>query len=166
MRRPRGVASSQGTLLEVALQDITSRECIPAKHAHVRAITSVYSVSRIQNGAKKKKKHTSQQMALEMLGVQICLVAVRTWELPIRILGGDGGVFGSGTIDAIGSHGSRAARDAGKDATTALRADDLGARGILGRVRRSPVGTRDGIGVHPGRRGLSIRVAKSTRRQP
>lgn len=36
-----GVAAANGALLEVALKDITARECIVAENAHVRTITGV-----------------------------------------------------------------------------------------------------------------------------
>lgn len=42
MARTRRVTSSERALLEVALQDVGSRERVLAENAHVRPVTGVY----------------------------------------------------------------------------------------------------------------------------
>lgn len=101
-------------------------------------------------------------MTLQVLGMQICLIAMRTGEFPIGILGRNSRVLCGCPVDTIGHWGSTA-RDTRKDPTTALRTDDLGARGILGRVGRRAIGTGNRVGIHP-LTALAIAVAKSTGR--
>lgn len=126
-------------------------------------------VSHTVTGKKKRKrrrlgnlKRTSQQMTLQVLGVQICLIAMRTGEFPISILGRNGRVLRGCPIDSIGHWGSTA-RNTGQNPTTALRTDNLGARGILGRVGRRAIGPGNWVGIHPVT-ALAIPVAKGTRR--
>jgi hypothetical protein len=106
-----GVATADRTLLEVTLEDITSREGIAAENAHVWAITGV-----------------SQKMALEMLGMEVSLSAVRAWKFAISVLHRNHGVLGTGTS----SRGSRSSRSAGEYATSPLRANNMSRRLILG----------------------------------
>jgi hypothetical protein len=68
------VAPSYRALLEVALKDITSAEGVLAEMALVGSFTGV-----------------SQQMALEMLQMQVRLVAVRTLILALGVLGSSSG---------------------------------------------------------------------------
>lgn len=98
-----------------------------------------------------------------MLGVQVGLVAVRTREFPIGILCRNGGVFGSRPVDTVGDGGGTT-RDTGKDTATALRAHNLGARGILWGIGGAAIGPGDRVGIHPGT-SLAITVAKGTRGQ-
>lgn len=39
----RGISATDGTLLEMTLQDITSAKSVSAKYTHVRAVASVYT---------------------------------------------------------------------------------------------------------------------------
>jgi len=81
-----GVSTADRALLEVALQNITSRKRIAAKDTHVWAIAGV-----------------SQKMALQMLGVKIGLCAVRAWEFAISILHWNDRVLGAASASGRGS---------------------------------------------------------------
>lgn len=81
---------------------------------------------------------TSEQVALEVLGVKIGLRAVRAGEFPIRILDGDNGALGGA---GPGSGSGRSSRGAGKDASAALGADNM---------RRLVTVLHDRIGLHHG----------------
>lgn len=98
-------------------------------------------------------------MTLQVLRVQVGLVAVRARELSIGILGGNGGAL-CGAIDTVGNRG-RAARNTRENTTTALRAHDLRAWLIL---RRSIWRTIGAIHVRCHAPGLGIRVAEGTGR--
>lgn len=133
--------------MEVTLQDITAGESVLAKNTHVGAITSV-----------------SQQMALEVLGVEVSLVTVRAGEFAVRVLSRDSGAL-SCTIDPVRNR-SRAAWDTGQNATAALRADNLrpwwflGVRGAVRAVHiRSHTPTLTiGVTKGTGRKTIEIRA--------
>lgn len=72
---------------------------------------------------KREKKLTSQQVTLQVLGVQVRFGTVRARELAIRVLHGNDGALGS---TSAGLRRSRATGSTGKDATAALRAHDVG----------------------------------------
>lgn len=89
------VAAANGALLEVALQDVTSAEGVLAQVTLVRALARVcvvLGVARLADGGVL----TSQKMALQMLQVQVRLVAVRALVLAIGVLGRLGGCLSSG----------------------------------------------------------------------
>lgn len=94
-------------------------------------------------------------MALQVLRVEVGLVAVRAGEFAIGILGGNGGALRS-AIDTVGNR-SRAARNARQDATTALRAHDLRAWRFLGSVG----GAIGAVHVRAHPPGLAIGIAES-----
>lgn len=71
-----GIATTNGALLKVALQDITSRKRVAAKNAHVRTVTSM-----------------SKKMALQVFGMEICLGTVRAGKFSVGVLGRDHGVL-------------------------------------------------------------------------
>jgi hypothetical protein len=100
-----GVTTADGTLLEVAFQDIATREGVTAQNAHVRAITGV-----------------SEEMALKMLRVEVSLGTVRTGELPVSIFDRNNGTL---RVTGAGLGRGRAARSTGQDAPAALRADNV-----------------------------------------
>ena len=64
------IATTQRTLLKVALQNVATRERILAEMALIWSLPSM-----------------SQQMSLQMFKVQICLDAMGTLEFVIRIFG-------------------------------------------------------------------------------
>lgn len=105
-----GVATADRALLEMALQDITSREGIAAKNTHVRAITGM-----------------SQKVALKMLGMEVSLCAVRAREFAICVLDRNHGVLGASTS----GWGSRSPRSTGQDAASSLRANNVSGRFAL-----------------------------------
>ena len=82
-----GVAATNGALLEMALQDITSTKGILAKMALVGALARVCRWLAYAREAGRDLL-TSQKMALQVLQVQVCLVAVRALVLAIGVLGG------------------------------------------------------------------------------
>lgn len=98
---------------------------------------------------------TSQQMALQVLGVQVGLVTVRAREFSIRILGRNGGALGS-TVNAVGD-GSSTTRNTRQDTTAALRAHDLRPWRFLGPVGRAVRAIH--VGAHSP--GLAIGIAES-----
>jgi hypothetical protein len=110
------VAPSYRALLEVTLEDITSAKSVLAKMALVWSLTSV-----------------SQQMTLEMLEVQVRLVAVRALVLALGVLGSSGGSL------ACGGRGPSGMR--GQDSATTLLTDDVNRFGLL-------VGKHGRVGVH------------------
>lgn len=59
---------------------------------------------------------TSQEMALEMLGMEVSLGAVGAWEFAISVLHGNHGVLGT----SASGRGSRSSRSAGKDTASSL----------------------------------------------
>jgi hypothetical protein len=105
-----GVATADRALLEMTLQDITSREGIAAKNTHVRAITGV-----------------SQKVALKMLGMEVSLCAVRAREFAICVLDRNHGVLGASTS----GWGSRPSRSTGQDSASSLRANNVSRRFAL-----------------------------------
>lgn len=123
-----GVAAADGALLEMALQDITSTEGILAKMALVGALARVCRWLAYAREAGRDLL-TSQKMALQVLQVQVCLVAVRALVLAIGVLGG--------LSRRLSSSRSRSARMCGQDTATALLADDVhGLRLLVGKHRR------------------------------
>jgi len=66
------LATTNGTFLEVSLQNVTSGERVFTEFALVWAVTSV-----------------SEKMALQMLGVEVCLLTVGARIFAVRILLGD-----------------------------------------------------------------------------
>lgn len=108
MANARRVAAANGALLEVTLEDVTSREGIPAKYTHVRTVASV-----------------SEKMTLQVLRVQVRLGAVRAWEFAIGVLDRDDRAFGPSTSGRC----SGATRGTGQDTSTTLRTDDV--RGLF-----------------------------------
>lgn len=87
---------------------------------------------------------TSEEMPLEMLGMQVGLVAMRTRELPVRILDRRSRGLGR-AIDPVYSVGS--SRDAGENSSPSLRPYHLSARWLLGKVGRGC--RRHGVGGSP-----------------
>lgn len=91
-----------------------------------------------------------------MLRVEIGLVTMRTRELSIRILRGDGGALRR-AIHAVGDR--RATGYTRQDASTSLRPDDLCPRGFLAGVGSETIRGRHAVGVGPDR-ALTVVVAK------
>jgi len=102
-----GVATADRALLEMTLQDITSREGVAAENTHVWAITGV-----------------SQEMALQMLGMEVSLGAVRAREFAISVFHGDHSVLGTGAS----GRGGRSSRSAGKDTASSLGTNNVSRR--------------------------------------
>jgi hypothetical protein len=123
----RGVATADRALLEVTLEDVTAREGIAAEDTHVWAITGV-----------------SQKMALEMLGMEVSLGAVRAREFAISVLHGNHGVLGAST----GGRGSRSSRSTWKDTASSLGANNVSRRLTLG---------HDGLRLHKRSRAIGRR---------
>lgn len=103
--RSRGVPTTDGALLEVALQDVTSGKRITTKHAHIRAVASV-----------------TKKMALQVLRVQVSLGAVWARELAVGILDGNDVVL---CASASGG-GGRTARCAGQNSSATLGSYNMG----------------------------------------
>jgi hypothetical protein len=107
----------------MTLEDITSAEGVLAKMALVRSLTGV-----------------SQQMALEMLQVQVRLVAVRALVLALGVLSSSGG--------SLACSGRRPTGMRGQNSATTLLTDNVnrfwllvgkhGRVGVHGRVSQSP----------------------------
>lgn len=101
-------------------------------------------------------------MALEVLGVEVSLVTVRTGEFAICVLSRNSRAL-SCTIDTVGNR-SRAAGDTRQNSTAALRAHDLRAwrfLGVGGAVRAIHVRSHTptlAIGVTKGTGGKTIEV--------
>jgi hypothetical protein len=125
--RSGGVATTDRALLEVTLQDITSREGVAAENAHVWAITGV-----------------SQEMALKMLGMEVSLGAVRAREFAVSVLHGNHSVLGA----SAGSWGSGSARSTGQDTASSLGANNVGRRLAL---------RHDGLRLHKRSRAVGRR---------
>jgi len=100
-----GVSTTDGALLEVTLQDITSRKRIAAKHTHVGAVTGV-----------------SQKVTLQMLCVQIGLCAMGARKLSISVLDRNHRVLS--TTGASGG-GGRSTGSTGQNTASALRANNV-----------------------------------------
>lgn len=133
MARARGVAATDGALLEVPLQDVTAREGVAAESAHVWTVTGM-----------------AEQVALQMLCVQVRLGAVRAREFPIGVLCGDHRVLGGAARRSNGGP----ARGAREDATAALGAHDV--RGRLEVVEQTRVLNHVGLPVRRGHHGLHV----------
>lgn len=148
-----GVATADGALLKVALQDITARKGVAAENTHVGTVTSV-----------------AQKMALQVLGVQIGLGAVRARKLAIGILDGNDRVLCS---RGTGGGSSRATRGAGQDTSATLRAYHMSRLlrvaqdTVVGHERTRPVGRADAILAHEttGRHGTQDRRSATTSRR-
>lgn len=82
MTGPRWITAANGAFLEMTLEDVTARKRIIAQEARVRPVTSV-----------------TKQMPLQVLRVQVCLLAVWARKLPILIL--DRHDVGSSSAGAI-----------------------------------------------------------------
>jgi hypothetical protein len=76
----------------------------------------------VREQRRKLYRLTAQEMALQVLGVQVRLGAVRARKLAIGILDGNDGVLRS---RGAGSGSSRTAGSAGQDATATLRSNDV-----------------------------------------
>lgn len=100
-----GVSTADRALLEVTLQDITSRKRIAAKDTHVRAVAGV-----------------SQKVTLKVLRMKVGLCAMGARKLSIGILDGNDRVL-SGT--SAGSRSGGSARSTRQDTTSALRAHNV-----------------------------------------
>ena len=122
MARTSGIASSRRAFLKVTLEDVASRECVFAQEALVGSITSVCFRSVWSTRTKGIFELTSQHVAFQMLCVQVRLRAVRAWILPRGILLGYHGLGGESTV-LVGSF--RATRGTGKNASAALRTNDV-----------------------------------------
>ena len=99
------IAATNRTLLEVALENIAPRKGITTQHAHVRAFASV-----------------SKAVALQVLGMEVRLGAMRAREFAIGVLDRNGGAFCSTRSDGRGGWMSKSAR---QDTTSALRTDNV-----------------------------------------
>jgi hypothetical protein len=126
------VAPSYRALLEVTLEDITSAKSVLAKMALVWSLTSVCGMLEAELDCMGDRL-TSQQMTLEMLEVQVRLVAVRALVLALGVLGSSGGSL------ACGGRGPSGMR--GQDSATTLLTDDVNRFGLL-------VGKHGRVGVH------------------
>lgn len=104
-----GVSTANRALLEVTLQNITTRKSVAAENTHVGTVTRV-----------------AEEMALQMLRVKIGLGTVGARELAIRVLDRNDSALGGG---GTSGRGSRATRSAGQDATTALATNNM-SRGV------------------------------------
>ena len=103
---------------------------------------------------------TSKEMALQVLGVQVCLGAVRARELAVRILDRNNGAL---RRTGSGGGGGRPAGSAGKNAPAALRAHDVG---WLLRVLKDRVGLHQRTGtIRRGDAGLRHDAAGGHRAQ-
>lgn len=113
MSSPGRVAAADGALDEMTFQNIRARESVPAEYAHVRPVTGV-----------------SQEMALQMLRVQISLGTVRAGKLSVCIFLGNGGLASSSR-----SRRGRSSWCAGEDSTATLRSHHMGRLIALGKHR-------------------------------
>ena len=102
---------------------------------------------------------TSEKMALQMLGMQICLVAMRARKFAVSILDGSGRGLGR-AIDAV-RHCGRSSWNTRKNASPSLRPNYLSARRLLGHVRSRC--RRHGIRTSP-HWSFTLRMAVRTRR--
>lgn len=100
-----GVATADRALLEVTLENVASGEGVPAENTHVGAITSV-----------------AEQVALQVLGMEVRLGAVRAGEFSVSILNRNNGVLCASSR----SLSSRPSRSAGQDSAATLRSNDVG----------------------------------------
>jgi hypothetical protein len=151
-----GVAATNGALLEMALQDITSTKGILAKMALVGTL------ARVCQGLDYAREAggdllTSQKMALQVLQVQVCLVAVRALILAIGVLGGLGRRLASGR--------SRSARMCGQDTATALLADDVHGLRLLVRKHRRVRVQRGVVHAHTASGAAHLVVLRGCGRQ-
>lgn len=121
------ITAANGTLLEMALQDITSAEGVLAQVALVGALAGVCITSEFARRAGDSVL-TSQKMALQMLEVQIRFVTMRALVFAIGILCCLGGRLSSGR--------GWPPRVSGQDAATALLADDVDRLRLLVREDR------------------------------
>jgi hypothetical protein len=80
----RWVPPTNRAFLEMTLQDVAARERVFAQMALVGAFSRVWS--RLAHFVYRINRHTSQQVPLQMLQVQICLVAMRALELVVCVL--------------------------------------------------------------------------------
>jgi len=149
--RASWVAPSDGALLEVTFEDIASRERVLTQMAHVGSVTSM-----------------SQQVTLQMLSVQIRLVAMRTRVLSICVLLR---YHALGACTASLCWRVRASRGAGQDTAPSLRTNNmrgslliLQERGLLTKRVASQAGqTIQAATVHtPGRHGTKAWKATSS----
>ena len=74
----------------MTLQDVASAESVLAEMTLVGPLAGVCVTLEVGRGYVEAKL-TAQQMTLEMLQVQVRLVAVRTLVLALGVLGGGGG---------------------------------------------------------------------------
>jgi hypothetical protein len=105
MTKPRRIPTTDRAFLEMTLQNITARECVTAKYAHVWTVTSM-----------------SEQMALEMFAMQISFVTVRTSIFSVGIFDGDYRTLG-GPSSSSGHW--ETSRSTGKNTSTTLRTYDM-----------------------------------------
>lgn len=78
--------------------------------------------------------------------MKVGLVAMRTWEFPVRILGGNRRVLRS-PVHPVGD--GSATGDTGKNSTAALRSHHLSSRWFFSRIRSQTIGTRHAIRARP-----------------
>lgn len=89
MVRASGVTPSYRTLLEMALENVASTERVFAQMALIGSLAGVCGTSVAWPWlGENKQVLTSQQMALQMLQVEVRLVAVRTLILALCVLRG------------------------------------------------------------------------------
>lgn len=91
---------------------------------------------------------TTQEMTLQVLGVEVSLGAVRARELAVRILDGNDGAL---CVARASRSGGRASRSAGKDAAAALRANHVSRLVAIAHTSREN-GARSVGRVHAGLR--------------
>jgi len=96
-----GVSTTDRTLLEVALQDVTSGKRIATKNTHVGAVAGV-----------------PEKMTLKMLRVKVGLGTMGAWEFPVSVFDRNNRVLGG----SAGRGSSRSTGSAGQNAASALRA--------------------------------------------
>ena len=116
----------------MTLQDVASAKSVLAEMALVGPLAGVCVMLEAERGYVEAKL-TAQQMTLEMLQVQVRLVAVRTLVFALGILGGS---CGSLACSGCGPTGVR-----GQDSATTLLTDDVNGFGLL-------VGEYGRVGVH------------------
>lgn len=122
------VSATNRTLLEMTLQDITSAEGVLAQMALVRSLTRVCDTLGFARQARVVVL-TSQKVALQVLEMQICLVAMGALVLAISILCGL-----SGRLASSRGGTTRVCR---QDTATTLLADDVHwLRLLVGKNRR------------------------------
>ena len=128
----------------MALQDIAARESVLAKVALVGSFARVCCYCKQLEQDASRNKLTSQKMALQMLQVEVRLVAMRTLVFTFCVLGG--------VRDGFADCRAWAARVGGKHATATLLADNVhGFRVLVGED-----GLRMGVHAHAHATGAHI----------